>query len=170
MTFNPNDVSTTIAGINWRELNKGEVIPAHKVVEMFHVLFSKSEVLTVQDQLQQNWQSVRVKDWLEKARQSINSPIVFKQHQGSLVALTDAQAVGYLNGQAYQGLNKHRRSTRRLFTQIDAENLSQHEKDQLQVNQSRHALIASASEGARKQVVKIIKQGGKLPTLLPPDL
>jgi hypothetical protein len=168
--MNPDDLPTTVAGIDWRTLKKGETIPAYKVVEMFHVLFSKSDVLTAHDQSQQNWHSVRVKDWLERARNAIQAPVVFKQHQGSLVALTDAQAIGYLNGQAYQGLNKHRRSTRRMFTQIDADNLSQHDRDQLQVNQSRHALISSAADGARKQVVKILKQGGQLPTLMPPDL
>jgi hypothetical protein len=57
-----------------------------------------------------------------------------------------------------------------MFTQIDTENLAQHDRDQLQVNQSRHALIASAADGARRQAVKILKQGGQLPTLMPPDL
>jgi hypothetical protein len=57
-----------------------------------------------------------------------------------------------------------------MFTQIDTDNLAQHDRDQLQVNQSRHALIASAADGARKQAVKILKQGGQLPTLMPPDL
>ena len=168
--INPNDLPTTVAGIDWRNFKKGEIISAHKVVEMFHVLFNNNEVLTAQEQSQQNWHSVRVKDWLERARQAIQAPVVFKQQQGSLSALTDAQAIGYLNGQAYQGLNKHRRSTRRMFTQIDADNLNQYDRDQLHVNQSRHALISSAAEGARKQAVKILKQGGQLPTLMPPDL
>jgi hypothetical protein len=168
--INPNDLPTTVAGIDWRNFKKGESISAHKVVEMFHVLFNNNEVLTAQEQSQQNWHSVRVKDWLERARQAIQAPVVFKQQQGSLMALTDAQAIGYLNGQAYQGLNKHRRSTRRMFTQIDADNLNQYDRDQLHVNQSRHALISSAADGARKQAVKILKQGGQLPTLMPPDL
>jgi len=170
MKFHAEELPASVAGIDWRNLRKGEVIPAHKVVEMFHVLFSKNSVLTVEEQAQQNFHTVRVKDWLERARDAIDQPVVFKQHQGSLVALTDAQAITYLNGQAYQGLNKHRRSTRRMFTQIDTENLAQHDRDQLQVNQSRHALIASAADGARKQAVKILKQGGQLPTLMPPDL
>ena len=168
--INPNDLPTTVAGIDWRNFKKGESISAHKVVEMFHVLFNNNEVFTAQEQSQQNWHSVRVKDWLERARQAIHAPVVFKQQQGSLMALTDAQAIGYLNGQAYQGLNKHRRSTRRMFTQIDADNLNQYDRDQLHVNQSRHALISSAADGARKQAVKILKQGGQLPTLMPPDL
>ncbi len=170
MKFHAEELPASVAGIDWRNLRKGEVIPAHKVVEMFHVLFSKNAVLTAEEQSQQNFHSVRVKDWLERARDAIDHPIVFKQQQGSLVALTDAQAIIYLNGQAYQGLNKHRRSTRRMFTQIDTENLAQHDRDQLQVNQSRHALIASAADGARRQAVKILKQGGQLPTLMPPDL
>lgn len=170
MKLHAEELPVSVAGINWRTLQKGEVIPAHKVVEMFHVLFNKDTVITFNDQAQQGFHSVRVKDWLERAREAIGEPVVFRQHQGSLVALTDAQAVNYLNGQAYQGLNKHRRSTRRMFTQIDTDNLAQHDQDQLQVNQSRHALIASAADGARKQAVKIIKQGGQLPTLMPPDL
>jgi hypothetical protein len=168
--INPADLPTTVAGLDWRNLKKGEVIMSHKIIEMFHVLFSKNEVLTAHDQYQQNWYSVRVKDWLEKARNAIQKPLVFKQRQGNLVVLTDAQAVGYLNGQAYQGLNKHRKSTRRMFTQIDADNLSQHDRDELQVTQARHAFISSAADGARRQTVKILKQGGKLPILIPPDL
>jgi hypothetical protein len=170
MKFHAEELPASVAGIDWRNLRKGEVIPAYKVVEMFHVLCSKNSVLTVEEQSQQNFHVVRVKDWLERARDAINLPLVFKQQQGSLVALTDAQAVAYLNGQAYQGLKKHRRSTRRMFTQIDIENLAQHDRDQLQVNQSRHALIASAADGARRQAVKILKQGGQLPTLMPPDM
>jgi hypothetical protein len=170
MKFHPEELPVTVAGIDWRNLEKGQIIPEYKVVEMFHVLFSKGDVMTSEDQKQQNYHSVRVKDWLEKAREAIKAPIVFRQHRGDLHALTDAQSVGYLNGQAYQGLNKHRRATRRMFTQIDTDNLAQHDRDQLQVNQSRHALIASAADGARKQAVKILKQGGQLPTLMPPDL
>jgi hypothetical protein len=164
------ELPASVAGIDWRNLRKGDVIPAHKVIEMYHVLFSRNTVLTAAEQSHQNYQTVKVKTWLENARNTINQPIVFKQEHASIVALTDAEAIPYLNGQAYQGLNKHRRSTRRMFTQIDTENLAQHDRDQLQVNQSRHALIASAADGARRQAVKILKQGGQLPTLMPPDL
>lgn len=170
MKFHPEELPASIAGIDWRNLHKGEIIPANKVLEMYYVIQNKDSVLTIEQQNQQNFYVMDVKKWLEKAREKINQPIVFKQHHGGLIALTDVQAISYLNGQAYQGINKHRRSTRRMFTQIDTQNLTQHERDTLQVNQSRHALIASAADGARKQAVKILKQGGQLPTLMPPDL
>lgn len=169
MNFHPEELPAIVAGVDWRNLQKGQIIPEHKIAEMFHVLFSKDSVLSAADQQHKDFHSVRVKDWLEKARDAIGEPIVFKQHRGDLLALTDVQAVDYLNKQAYQGLRKHRRSTRRMFTQIDTDNLAQHDRDQLQVNQSRHALIASAADGARRQAVKILKQGGQLPTLMPPD-
>lgn len=40
--INPNDLPTTVAGIDWRNFKKGESISAHKVVEMFHVLFNNN--------------------------------------------------------------------------------------------------------------------------------
>ena len=95
--------------------------------------------------------------------------MVLRESKGTLIVLTDEQAVGYLESQANQGLRKHRNNTRRMFTAIDQNNLSQHQRDQLNANQAKHALISSSAEGARKQAMSLIKQGAKLPKLRPPD-
>ena len=158
------DYPLEIAGIAWRDLQKGDTIPAAKVDEMWDILYGetrkKDERFVVQS----------IKEWLESARNSIGEPLVFRQEQSDLVVLTDEQAIGYLNGQATAGLRKHRSNTRKMFTSIDADNLSQHSRDELATNQARHALIASAADGARRQAVRLLKNGAKLPPLLPPDL
>ena len=110
-----------------------------------------------------------MKQWIESRRVEIGKPLVLRQDKGSLVILTDAQAVDYLNGQAYQGLTKHRRNTRKMFNRIDVENLGQYDKDQLSVNQGRHSFIAAAIDGAKKQLLRIQKDGGTIPKIKPPD-
>ena len=57
-----------------------------------------------------------------------------------------------------------------MFTHIDTDNLTQHQKDQLSVNQARHAMIASAADGARRQAIQIQRKGGELPRIIPPNL
>lgn len=160
----PKDLPLQVAGIAWRQLQKGDVIPAEKVDEMWMVLYGSTRKRDDRFVLQ------AVKEWLESARASIGDQLVFKQEQGNLVVLTDEQAVNYLNGQALAGLRKHRTNTRRMFTCIDEDQLDQHSKDQLAVNQARHALIASAADGARRQAVKLLRTGSKLPKLMPPEL
>ena len=44
--INPNDYPIRIAGIAWRDLQKGETIPSHKVEEMFDILFKKADVIS----------------------------------------------------------------------------------------------------------------------------
>ena len=154
----------TVAGISWQDIQKGDVIPAAKLREAFEILYPNRVIP------EDAFISLQVKEWLEKARNSIGQPLVFKQQNGDLVVLTDEQAVGYLNSQALAGLRKHRGHTRRMFTHVDADQLSQHGAAQLEVNQARHALIASAADGARRQAVKLLKSGAKLPRLTPPDM
>ena len=105
-------------------------------------------------------QHLQVKDWLETVRLAIGKPLVIRQERSDLRVLTDEEAVKYLNGQAFNGLNKHKRNTRRMFTHINTDNLSQHQRDQLSVNQSRHAMIASAADGARRESLEIQRKGG----------
>jgi hypothetical protein len=160
----PKELPLQVAGIAWRQLQKGDVIPAEKVDEMWMVLYGTTRKKDDRFVLQS------IKEWLEAARASIGDQLVFKQEQGNLVVLTDEQAVNYLNGQALAGLRKHRSNTRRMFTAIDEDQLDKHSKDQLAVNQARHALIASAADGARRQAVKLLRTGAKLPKLMPPEL
>lgn len=158
------DLPIEVAGIAWRDLQKGDVIAAAKVDEMWDILFGDTR------KKDERFVNQCIKEWLENARNSIGEPLVFRQEQNDLVALTDEQAIGYLNGQATAGLRKHRSNTRKLFTAVDPDNLTQHGKDELAVNQARHALIASAADGARRQAVHLLKSGARLPQILPPDL
>ena len=68
---------------------------------------------------------VTVRANIEKLREGINRPIVLKEVKGSLVVLTDKEAVDYSSAQANAGIKQHRRHTRRLFTHIDPANLDQ---------------------------------------------
>lgn len=153
---------TVIAGVDWRNLRKGDRISAKQVNEMWGVIYPTR---TRDDR----FVATQVKDWLEKARHSIGKPLVIKQQNEDFVVLTDEQAVAYLNGQAGAGLRKHRKNTQRMFHDIDVDNLSSHGKDELAVNQARHALIQSAADGARKTSINLLRKGAKLPQLLPPD-
>ena len=158
-----NDYPLEVAGIDWRNLRKGDTIPANKIEEMWHVLFAETR------QRDDRYLCLNVKEWLDKALKSIGKEMVLKQSNDELEVLTDAEAVGYLDGQAEQGLRKHSNNTRRMFTAIDTSNLGQHQRDQLTTNQTKHALISSAAMGAKKQAVSLLKQGAKLPKLKPPE-
>ena len=74
---------------------------------MFHVLFSKDDILEHTSDVASNWQHLQVKDWLETVRLAIGKPLVIRQERSDLRVLTDEEAVKYLNGQAFNGLNKH---------------------------------------------------------------
>jgi hypothetical protein len=152
-----------VAGISWRNLNKGDSIPLSKVDEMWDILFGATR------KKDERYVSISVKEWLDKALRSIGREVVLREQNGELVVLTDEQAVGYLDAQANSGLRKHKNSTRRMFTAIDVSNLTQHQTDQLQSKQAKHALISAAAEGARKQAITLQRRGAKLPQLKPPS-
>jgi hypothetical protein len=155
---------TTVAGIDWRAIRKGDTIEHGQVIEAFEILFPNRPADT-----EASFKILQVRDWLAARREEEGRPLVFKQTQGGLTALTDEQAVSYLNGQATSGLRKHRNNTRRMFTAIDVDKLSSHQRQTLETNQARHALIASAVDGARRQTVSLLRAGAKLPRLMPPD-
>ncbi len=155
---------TTVAGINWREISKGQTIAREALLEAFCILFPNRPPET-----EDSFKVLAVRDWLTARREEEGAPLVFRQTLGGLTALTDEQAVGYLNGQATSGLRKHLRNTRRMFSSVNVDNLSAHQRATLETNQARHALIASAVDGARRQTVKLLKNGFKLPRLTPPD-
>ena len=60
--INPNDYPISIAGIAWRDLQKGETIPSSKVEEMFDILFNKVDVMSPESDQAINFKLVRVKD------------------------------------------------------------------------------------------------------------
>ena len=161
---NPNEVPLEIAGIAWRDIQKGELIDYQKVLEMYSILFDKQEV-TVVPTSAVPFQTVKVKAWLEDMRDLINKPLVIKQESGNLRILTDPEAVEYLNKRANAKQRQHKKITKKLFRNVDEANLSKYQRDELRGHQSRHAFIAASAEGARKQAL----QGGMMPKLTPPD-
>lgn len=159
------DYPTRIAGIDWRNIRKGDRIPVEQVLEAFRLMFPTRKMPE-----QESLAVEQVKSELEVLRNEMGEPLVFCQRDGHLVALHDAEAVLYTDKQAAAGLRKHKRHTRLMFTAIDVDNLSQSQKDKLSVNQTKNALISSAAEGARKEGIRLIKDGVRLPTLRPPDM
>ena len=113
-----------------RHPQKGNVIPAAKLREAFEILYPNRAIP------EDAFISLQVKEWLEKARNSIGQPLVFKQQNGDLVVLTDEQAVGYLNSQALAGWLSVVAILVACFTHVDADQLSQHGAAQLEVNQA----------------------------------
>ena len=170
MKPNPNDYPVQICGIAWRDLKKGQTIDAEKVEEMYFLLSTKGFISKSNYSNRDiSFRSLQVKEWIDESRVSIGKPLVIRQDKGSLYILTDEEAVSYLNGRAYTGLNIHKRATRKMFSRIDEDNLSQYDKDQLHTNQGRHAFICSAVDGAKKQVMRIEKDGGTIPRIKPPE-
>lgn len=158
-----NDYPMSVAGIDWRNLRKGDCIPQERVAEMWDILYGDHR------KKDERFLSIAIKDWLEGALRSIGKRMVIRESKGDLVVLTDEQAVGYLDAQASSGLRKHKNSTARMFTSIDPDNLSSHQRDQLEVNQAKHAMIASCAQGAKRQAMQLIRKGAKLPKLRPPE-
>ena len=170
MKPNAEDYPIQICGIAWRELKKGQIIDAEKVEEMYFLLSTKGFIPKSNHSNRDiSFRSLQVKEWIDESRVSIGKPLVIKQDKGSLYILTDEEAVSYLDKRAYTGLNIHKRATRKMFNRIDEDNLSQYDKDRLHSNQGRHAFISSAVDGAKKQVVRIEKDGGTIPKIKPPD-
>lgn len=153
-----------ISGIDWRELKKGDTIPVAQVMEAFEFLFPGRPADT-----EESFKSLAVRDWITSHRDEIGSPLVIRQNKGDLTALKDEEAVAYLNGQASAGLRKHRNQTRRMFTAIDPEALSDRDRRSLETNQSRHGMIAAAVNQTKLKVNRMLKRGDQLPQLLPPD-
>ena len=141
-----------IAGIEWRNLQKGQVIPSHLIEEAHEILWEG------QSPDQPEMRVLKVKGWLEKARNEIGEPLVIVQERGTLRILTDSEAMNYVNGKANAGLRQHARHSRRLFSDIDSQNLSQSERDKLMCHQQKHAVLSAAINNARRQVVRELKR------------
>ena len=170
MKPNAEDYPLQICGIAWRDLKKGQTIDAEKVEEMYFLLSTKGFISKSNYSNRDiSFRSLQVKEWIDESRVSIGKPLVIRQDKGSLYILTDEEAVSYLNGRAYTGLNIHKRATRKMFNRIDVENLGKYDRDQLSVNQGRHSFIAAAIDGAKKQLLRIQKDGGTIPKINPPD-
>ena len=103
---NPNEAPLEIAGIAWRDIQKGELIEYQKVLEMYSILFDKKEI-TIMPASAEPFQTLKVKAWLEDMRDLINKPLVIKQESGNLRILTDAEAIEYLNKKANSKQRQH---------------------------------------------------------------
>ena len=147
-----------IDGIDWRSLEKGDLIPEEHILDYWNTCYPKKEW--------DKFSMVTVKANIEKLREAINRPLVLKEVKGSLVVLTDKEAVDYSAAQANAGIKKHHRHTRRLFTHIDQTNLDQAKKRDLETKQIHHAFIASAADGARKESLQLQRKGERLPKSL----
>ena len=76
-----------IAGIEWRNLQKGHVIPNYLIEEAHEILWEG------QSPDQPEMRVLKVKGWIEKARNEIGEPLVIVQERGTLRILTDSEAM-----------------------------------------------------------------------------
>ena len=144
-----------IDGIDWRSLQKGDIIPKEHILDYWNIFFPDKEW--------DRFSMLEVKENVMKLREGINKPIVLKEVKESLIVLTDKDAVDYSAKQANAGIKKHRKHTRRMFTHIDTNNLDDAKKRDLETKQITHAFIASAAAGARKESLDLQKKGQRLP-------
>ena len=147
-----------IDGIDWRSLEKGDLIPEEHILDYWNTCYP--------DKDWDKFSMVTVKANIEKLREGINRPLVLKEVKGTLVVLTDKEAVDYSSAQANAGIKKHRSHTRRLFTHINKENLDPSKQRDLETKQIHHAFIASAADGARKESLQLQRKGERLPKSL----
>ena len=100
-------------------------------------------------------------------RLEMNKPVVCRCEDGGVRVLTDAQAATYLNAQANAGLRKHERKTRELMQCVDATQLTDHQRRQLETDQRKHAFVLAAHRGARTESLKMQRRGLQLPDFAP---
>lgn len=98
-----------------------------------------------------------------KARMDLGKPVVCRCDDGGIRVLKDAEASRYLSNQATAGLRKHKTKTSLLMRAIDASQLNEHERRELEAQQRRHSFILASHEGARRQVNGIQRKGLQLP-------
>jgi hypothetical protein len=109
---------------------------------------------------------LHMRDWIDTQRRQLQlSPLVMHTAGGQLNILDDAAASAYLNDQAYQGISKHRRATTRLINAVDPNQLAPAERRAHDNRISVHSFIASATQGAQRQL-RLMEQAGKAPPRL----
>ena len=102
-----------------------------------------------------------VRDWIESERRQMElPPLVIHTAGGQINILEDAEASAYLNGQAYQGISKHRRATARLINAVNPNALSGVERREHDNRINVHSFIASSAQGAQRQL-RAMEQAGK---------
>lgn len=102
-----------------------------------------------------------VRDWIESERRQLElPPLVMHTAGGQLNVLDDTAASAYLNGQAYQGISRHRRATARLINAVDPNMLSGADRREHENRVNVHSFIASSTQGAQRQL-RLMEQAGK---------
>jgi hypothetical protein len=102
-----------------------------------------------------------VRDWIESERRQMElPPLVMHTAGGQLNVLDDTAASAYLNGQAYQGISRHRRATARLINAVDTNMLSGADRREHENRVNVHSFIASSTQGAQRQL-RLMEQAGK---------
>ena len=154
--------------IDWKTLQKGSSISKNEILDFWNYHFP--------DMPWNEYSMMEVKDRIQRLRASIGKPLVIKQVKDTFRILTDKEAPAYLASQATAGIRKHRRHTRRLFTDIDVDNLDEAQRRDLETKQIHHSFIAANADGARKHSLQLQRKGKGLPKallnkvkLIPPD-
>ena len=157
------------AGINIFSLKKGDFYSVDQVNHAYRLLDDKLDERLIRFQNGElkadplSWACQKVIDHITKIRAEMHSPVVCRCDDGGIRVLTDAEAASYLNAQANAGLKKHERKTQQLMHSIDASNLNEHQKRQLETDQRKHAFVLAAHKGARTQSLRMQRKGLQLP-------
>ena len=157
-----------LAGIPINDLRKGDQFTAEQVMHTMHQMDPK---LSEKIQRFENGEisdprpflAVALVKRIERIRLEMGKPVVCKTVSGGIRVLTDAEASKYLDAQANAGLRKHKAKTQMMFTSVDADQLTEHEKRELEAKQKKHAFVLAAHQGARTQSLRMQRKGLKLP-------
>jgi hypothetical protein len=107
-----------------------------------------------------------VREWIESERRQMElPPLVIHTAGGQVNILEDAEASAYLNGQAFQGINKHKRATARLINAVNSNALSGCERREHDNRINVHSFIASSAQGAQRQLRAMEKVGKAAPRI-----
>lgn len=158
-----------IASINAAEIRKGQTIPGnlawehfvnrkpHKLTEWV-IRFGSEESAKL---AKLSYVLMQVIGWIDNERSKDGMPpVIMNTVGGDINVLTDEKASSYLDNQAFQGLRKHARSTSRLVTAVDENQLTNSERRTHQNRINVHSFILSSAQGAQKQL-KVLKKAGK---------
>ena len=156
-------------GINVTSMKKGDFYTNEQVREAYYILEPKLDEKVEafergERQDPMSFACQNVIKMIEKLRADLNlEPLVLRCPNKGIQVLQDNEAMVYLNAQANAGLKKHHNKTRMLFTHINTENLTDHDKQQLETHQRRQAFIAAAARGARTEALNFQRRGMTLP-------
>jgi len=108
----------------------------------------------------------KVQDMIRNGRSGDLPKLVTHAQGGKINILTDADAVTYLNEQAFKGLRGHNRATSRLAHDIDTSQLTAAEQRNHDRVARVHGFIAAATHKAHKDLRRMRARGEELPSVL----